>query len=379
MVLTIILKYFVITCSSVTSFTPHVPKLTCACMNNHSGMSRHSIFNGPNHNLLFLSVGVSQRAKRKLARSGSASSNEYSQDDSSSPATAPRSAGGQSTDSPSGQRKQPPSRPPPPKANENKPKTGNFFETLEWQEEGGSLLDNGEDGEIHEGHRNGEGKLFDADFGSEPQTVDLLNMGGDGGGAATSGMSLLDMGGPEPTTLELLTGDTMNSTSAGGGQSANLLDDFFGGGAPPAQPQPPAAPQNQPNTFDPFQSLGGGSPKPPRPSQPPKTAPAAKKADAFDLFDPFQDLTTTTNNSSASQNKPNNLNSNSNTGGGGGVDLMGGWNSSSLSANNATSPGFIGSAGGAPMGMGGVPQRTTPSPMSGPPPKANDPFGDLGK
>lgn len=342
-----------------------------------------------------------------MARSGSASSNEYSQDEPSGPIPGNKIPPS-STDSPANQRRQPPGRPPPPRpADPNKPKE-NFFNTLDWKEEGEGLLDeeeeetrrprndSAEDGfaDLSENRQTSGVKLLDTDFG-QPETVDLLNINSAGSpatnGVATGdqlsdGMSLLDIGGPEPTTLELLTGVSEPSQPSAN-KPGNLLDDgfdFFGG---PSEVKP-AADQNKPNnTFDPFQSVPTeGSPKPPRPSQPPKSAPTVSKKEGagLDIFDPFQDFTTQSSQSKGSSDflglgeeaKPSKKTA---SGHAPTDDLMGSWGGSDFggAANTATSPGFLGSGG--PMGMGGMPQRTQPSPMGGPPSKPNDPFADLGE
>ncbi len=188
-------------------------------------------------------AGVSEKARRKLNRSGSQSSSEHSQDGRLSPEP---QFGSDQTASPANRRK--PQRPPPPPAGSAQPGSnrnsaasskGNFFQTLDWQLESEGLMADddgggaewtstsrkrfdsvedefgqlsvgrvksaaGEAGEepnfFNERPRDPvagavpEANLFDADFSNVPsqadsvQTGDLLNMsGGGGGGGAPSG------------------------------------------------------------------------------------------------------------------------------------------------------------------------------------------------
>ena len=255
-----------------------------------------------------------------------------------------------------------------------------------------------------------EGNLFDADFSSafsgesksqkQEEVVDLLNMGG--GGAqnsqevsnVTQGVNLLDMGAPEPSNLELLTGTAdvptgQNSTT----QEANLMGggfDLFGGSASSSGAQQDSSNQGK---FDPFASNQSAAPAQP-----------AKPPSSFDAFDLLGSTGTSnsgvsrSNNASPStfqtqnQNKPTSAKddflsfmdkpSNTSLGGSKSTDNLmgfGGMNINNLTnKNNVTSPGFAGS--GQPMGgfMGQQNKQagfgTQPSPM-----QPKDPFADFGK
>ena len=189
------------------------------------------------------------------------------------------------------------------------------------------------------------------------------------------GISLLDIGAPEPTTLELLTG-AADLNSAGGTAAFNGTD-LLGGGFDPFSDS--AA---KPNSFDPFVSMGS-HPKPAPVKEVPK-----KESSGLDFFDPFQDLpggnsATESMTSSFQGGKTGDgflgFSDKKSSNGGSGANLIGGWSGSGIAGGagttNVTSPEFVGPG----MGIGGVGARTQPSPMGVPPAKTNDPFADIGK
>ena len=227
---------------------------------------------------------MSERARRKLGHTNSQGSTEPSRE--TSPSDTP-------------EHKRPPQRPPPPNIHkndaDNEPvSTRNFFETLDWQQSNEPMLNDEEDGDDDDDDDGGGGdqleqckeevinltegyvtasqnstgqeskmeKLFDADFtqvqlSKEPETVDLLNIGGESAQSVTNSMNLLDIGSSsEPSNVDLLSGAMPSPV-----RSANQ------------------SPVPQPNvtllgdTFDPFQQV----PVPPSQSQP-------THSDAFDLF-----------------------------------------------------------------------------------------------
>ncbi len=360
---------------------------------------------------------MSERARRKLGRSGSQGSTDASQE-SSSPADSPaRELPVFTTQDDAPQRpppphssKVPPGRPPPPHSSADPGHTqpqqteehtdgkSNFFDTLEWRESNQGLLGEDDDSDGDSGavyDRSEQGTVEDefAALSSEragaktdssvPKvevtengldgrqaggaTADLLNMGSAQQAAPPSNApNLLDMGGPEPTNFDLLSG--------------------FGGTA--AAAPPPAASNPPKDTFDPFQNFTSTS------SQAQSTAPNKNQ------FDPFMSSTTTqqqTSNDFGHFDPFGNSAPKSDTkqvNGGTQPDLMAGWDSTPLQTSGSASnlstgrhtPTLQPPAAG--MGSNSNIPRVYSSPGFSTQPqgagannaqKSADPFGDLGK
>ena len=280
--------------------------------------------------------------------------------------------------------------------------------------------------------------LFDCDFGGQqdegwgveqpsnntPATVDLLGMGGagmDSAAAATSGtsaaagqlprqMDLLDMGGPELTNFDLLSGMAPSKTQSAsiggvqqpppkvdtfggdGGVSSGTFDPFAGLGS---KPEPQTQPKTQPpktqpkNNFEPFQSGNQAS----------STAPTAQSGRNTDFaFDPFQSTAaagSTPSNSSASTKQddfaafmggqPGQNSSKQN-------DLLGNWDAQNLPKTGSSNSLNTGANMGGPstnniLSPGAMPRNNSsqelgsqkPTNPAGAAPKVKaDPFADFG-
>ena len=372
-------------------------------------------------------LGVSEMAKRKLGRTSSQGSTDPSRE--TSPSDTP-------------EHKRPPQRPPPPNiqksnATNQAPPTSNFFETLDWHESNEPMLnDEDEDADREEGHSeqhkhqgiNQEGystvdrnsinqeptteKLFNADFhqvpqSSEPETVDLLNLGGDSSQSITSSMNLLDIGSSsEPSNVDLLSGAVPSPVRSANQSpvpqpSVNLLGDTFDPFqqvAASSQPQPQTA---QPNAFDPF-GISASEPSSGLDEfgmfhSSTEAQPSQKSTGKTDDFLNFIATPSPSQTSAAAAASP--------------TDLIGGWNTGNLSSSASNPPasvntqssinssafGNLGTAMGMPRNASGTtlgmaqgtqkPNVGMPRNNSGPnlggstaaPPKPADPFADLGK
>ena len=329
---------------------------------------------------------MSERARKKLGRSGSQTSTESDM----SPTEPLPSADGQFTEKATENKPAPP-RPPPPGGSRPQPGPpeqvgrSSFFDTLEWQESSAPMLDlsdSDEDGEVqHHRIRNEsvedgfadltsqrvnssenkakeqpakDANFFDAfpeDSNQETkeqpgtETIDLLNMSGSQSTGLTEQVDLLDIGGPEPSNFELLGGsmpDPMTaSTSSNQGQA-----DLLGGGASTFDPFQDLASQSRPvrqsptvenqGTFDPFQQAEPqGAP-----------APSTQQGSNFDDFDIFQ-----SNPPSAAASS----------------DLFGmmSGSASQTSASSSSTKDLMGDWGSASVNLG-VPQASMPRNNSGP-------------
>lgn len=375
-------------------------------------------------------AGVSDRARRKLSRSGSAGSTEHAPDEPLSNAHS----------SPAGTRRKAPDRPPPPGAkqppgrpaqgpgNDAAPHSGpvgnsNFFQTLEWQDQHETLMDDTSDDDGHRPRHDSTedefaalssqrvnvndfvamsgpsannnqdtgpdkaANFFDAEFGDAHTTpgepvVDLLNMGAESSAAPdelAAGVDLMDIK-PEPSTLELLTG------MAEPEPMGNLLGDGFdflgpaqSGGSDRSTPDPfpTQAPSQVPvsnnlGDFDLFQSAAGADSM--TGSFHSDNKPSAVPDDDFLGF---MDSSMPSSGPDLIPNKPSDFMSSS------GPDLMGDW---------GAAPAKSGMGNAAQSGMGGAGLHATTTTKGGttptspdfgnqpPPPKTKgDPFADLGE
>ncbi len=356
---------------------------------------------------------MSEKARRKLNRSGSQSSSEHSQDGRLSPEP-PHFTIGDPSASPANRRK--PERPPPPgpgaPSNKEPGSKSNFFDTLEWQQDSEGLLgDNdegtewkstsrqrfdsvedefgqlsmgrvksaaGENGAEHnffnERPRDGaatvpEGNFFEADFSGANekrsdtvQTGDLLNMSGSNAQNAANGVNLLDTEAPEPSNLELLTGaaDLRNTSDTKASLVGDTFDPFSDMSA--AQPQRSSKQnafdllgsdagnaQQKPANFDAFDLLGNSAAD--------KTKPAACSSDNFLFMD------------SGSSKAQTNTKQEDNLLGFGGMNLN----------LNATSPGFGGSNPNLSSYAKGQQQQQSKAADTQPSPAGlKDPFAEFG-
>ncbi|ELU08049.1 hypothetical protein CAPTEDRAFT_20343 [Capitella teleta] len=317
--------------------------------------------------------GVSDRAKRKLSKQGSHTSSDFSHD--TTPTESPAHA---SLDKP----KVPPPRPSPPAQHKKsaEPATTNFFETLDWETSTNDPSESKSPDEATQPIMQGSDKCtchlshhprHSARIGQKQTPVNttafVLAMKASDMGlrrclTLAAGMNLLDMGGPEPSNFDLLSGVTSNSDS----KPTKKSDDFMGSGSfdPFSSATGPSATAA---TFDAFQtaSPAQASPSPSAPQPPPPTATGPQANLGFDPF--------TSANSQASD-----FNAFPSSASGNQTDLMGNWSAQNLPKTGSSSS--LNTSNLLNAGTNNMPRNGSSIELGGnrASAKPKDPFADFG-